>query len=467
MPNFWDKYDKDINELAGNISNITRFDNYQEAYDDLQKYKDEEDQFNRVGELRRKLKSVDRSQIPQYRDEDTPQLNSDYFEMLPPDKLPPELDDYEKYAKFIEEQKDPNKQVKSFDDYLSTLGIKDAFMQTYPGAYKVGKKQVPLTEEEQEEAMFKQAGLSPEDAAFFKEYENKSVKPHNKALDQFMLQYGPQLRSMGSMGNTYEDELKKQVEGLKLDETAPVKYDVSVDEKSGNIVYTNPLDPNDRQIVKYANVEKPPTTKEWDIFEDENGKPYYGERVFKNGKWSVEYRDELNKKEVDDYSVYKQKRDKEGIYAPKVGSTGRRHSSGRQDKITDSEARDIIAYESADENQKAEYRRIAELTNNKQMLAEFDKIDNGGSTNNSGNNDYSVDLDGADEYEKQLYDGANEDQKAALQGVEKWFAGTIKAWGRADLTPDEWRNEIGQEAWNDLEFEIVKELFRKKFGEDY
>ena len=67
---------------------------------------------------------------------------------------------------------------------------------------------------------------------------------------------------------------------------------------------------------------------------------------------------------------------------------------------------------------------------------------------------------------KEIYDNANDDEKTALANVDNFKSDVIKAWGRADLTPADWRKEILEEQWTALEEKIIRKFFKQQFGED-
>lgn len=80
-----------------------------------------------------------------------------------------------------------------------------------------------------------------------------------------------------------------------------------------------------KKITEPVEKEKEFTTKNWEIFLDESGNPYYGERTNKNGKIQIEFRDNLNKAELDDWNYDNQLKEKK--LAPPTRS-GPRRSSG-------------------------------------------------------------------------------------------------------------------------------------------
>jgi hypothetical protein len=324
---FWSKYAGPINELQGNVSDITRYDNYEKAVNELKQYKQQFDDLNRVGTLRQKLAQTTGAELPEFREEDISVPNVDYFDMLPEEQIPQELRDYTDYMDRYTDPKtkEYTKEV-TFDDYLTTLGKKEEFLKNYPNAFKTGKKQVPMTKEELEQARYKMAGFTDEDTEFFTQNAGKEgeVADFNKILENLALKYGPMLRSSGSMGNQYEEQFGKELQSMLLQEPEKTKFETYVDKESGEVVYFDPYNPLNVHSVKYANKEKPPTTKNWKVFEDSEGNPYHGEWVYQNGEWVIEKKAELNKKEMEDYSSYKDKRDKTGVYTP----TGRRGYTG-------------------------------------------------------------------------------------------------------------------------------------------
>lgn len=84
-----------------------------------------------------------------------------------------------------------------------------------------------------------------------------------------------------------------------------------------------------KKITEPVEKEKEFTTKNWEIFLDESGNPYYGERTNKNGKIQIEFRDNLNKAELDDWIYNNQLKEKK--LAPPVRS-GRRGGYGSPKK---------------------------------------------------------------------------------------------------------------------------------------
>src|SRR3990167_882873 len=352
MASWWEEnISGKLSDLAGGVSDITRFGNYQEALEDLEKLRDKEQKLKRVADLSKRLNSFDRSKIPQTREEEVDELNLDYFDMLSPEEMPKELTDYENYVKYAQGE---GKEPASFDEYLGTLGKRESFMLERPTAYKKGKKQVPLTKEEQEEAWFTQAGLSPGDVSFFKEYEKESIGDYNKSLDEYYLEHGPRLRSMGSMGNTYEEDLKNRLSGMQLQEPEATKYSVTVDEKSGNLIYYNPLNPNDYRVVKYGEGVKKPEKNtimkyanmsldeamSLPVPEMENAIFYFSDAVRAGLK-----------KQFPKLQNIEDRAFNEGIYTKKTSSSSRRRSSGSSkgtdfskwttDKFADIDADDL------------------------------------------------------------------------------------------------------------------------------
>lgn len=97
--------------------------------------------------------------------------------------------------------------------------------------------------------------------------------------------------------------------------------------KDGQFIAINKKTFETKNITEPVQKEKEFSTKGWDIFLDESGKPYYGERVNKNGKVEIEFRDNLNAQELKDYQYDEDLKAKK--LAPPV-RTGRRTGGPRK-----------------------------------------------------------------------------------------------------------------------------------------
>lgn len=457
---FWDKYSGAINNLIGNISDITRYNNYVEAADKLREFKDRYDRMNKVNSIKRKLMQTDSSLLPQYSEEEKPVINNTWLEYLPADQYPDEVKNWADYVDMIKDDK--TKTIPGLDEYLTTLGIKEDFAKRYPQSFTNVKQQIPLTQDELEQKYYEMAGLTPEDVAFYKQYMNENLDEHNRGLKQFITDVAGGLRSMGSAGDMYLQALTGQSGMLQIPEIQPTKYTVIHDVKNGNLIYINPLDPNDRKIVKYANTDKLPTDEDWEIFEDADGNPYWGERVFKDGKWKIEKRDDLNKKESEDYEIYKQKRDKTGVYQYKktgrgrfgTGSKGVDYSKWEQSKFGEITSADLDKMKPYDLINLQKYQFFLNEDVRDKLVDILTGIESG--------NDIDV---------KDAYSGTPDPETGyddAQANVNVWISEITGMWGRNDLTKDEWRSEIGKHwgRFNYIEQAIIEEMFKDQFGEE-
>jgi hypothetical protein len=97
--------------------------------------------------------------------------------------------------------------------------------------------------------------------------------------------------------------------------------------KDGQFLAINKKTFETKNITEPVAKEKEFSTKGWGIFLDESGKPYYGERVNKNGTVEIEFRDNLNAQELKDYQYVEDLKAKK--LAPPV-RTGRRTGGPRK-----------------------------------------------------------------------------------------------------------------------------------------
>jgi len=100
--------------------------------------------------------------------------------------------------------------------------------------------------------------------------------------------------------------------------------------KDGQFFAINKKNFQVKNITEPAPKEKEFSTKNWDIFLDDSGKPYYGERVEKDGKVQIVFKDNLNKAELDDWNYDNELKAKN--LAPKTSSRapGRRTSGPKK-----------------------------------------------------------------------------------------------------------------------------------------
>lgn len=97
--------------------------------------------------------------------------------------------------------------------------------------------------------------------------------------------------------------------------------------KDGQYVAINKKTFQVKSILEPTPKEKKFDDSNWKIFLDEKGQPYYGERVEKNGKIQIEFRDNLNQEELNDWNYNNDLKAKK-LAPPTSGRGPGRRSSG-------------------------------------------------------------------------------------------------------------------------------------------
>lgn len=374
MPGALDKflglYGGDVQELLGNVSDLHVTDNYREAMDKLNSMDAEKERVAKFYDMYNRLQGVDDNMVPKEREIEEQSFNYDDPRMYQSDN---ELN--KRYADYVENYKkvNPDKEVMAFDKYVEAIpGLKDQL--SVEGYYKTGKTKQSLTPEERQAEKYRLAGFEEQDIADYEQMLNEKLNQddYNRKLQNLVYKYYPMLTSQGSkkdqMAKLFEKQAGEKVLSIKQGQNGEWKFEI----EGGNVIKYNPK--TGQYSVSTLGKQEKETTKGWDIFEDANGNPYWGERVNKDGKWGIEFRSELDPAEKRDYEQNLQ------IKSNKLEKSGRqprgsRGPRGRVDKITSNEADEIMKYDDADNLTKAEMRQKAELMGNKQVLAEYDKID--------------------------------------------------------------------------------------------
>jgi len=121
----------------------------------------------------------------------------------------------------------------------------------------------------------------------------------------------------------YGEPYAKSLDRLYTDMMSTPKTDWEIKEgKDGEFIAINKNTLQTKQLTTAKPKDKEFSQKNWDIFLDDNNEPYWGERSDKSGKIQIEFRDKLNKAELDDW--LKSKEDK-----TKSSGTGRSRSYSR------------------------------------------------------------------------------------------------------------------------------------------
>jgi len=272
--------------------------------------------------------------------------------------------------------------------------------------------------------------------------------------------------------------LKERLNALSLPADQKEDYQIEVDKESGTATYINKNNPGDIKTVKYGDpkVKKPgePKFNPNLIDKDEEGKLFYYAMVYdpESGttkKVNVGY---LSDFESQNYQTALDKKQKTG------SSRNRSRSSSKKTtfdagKIPPSKlgsmTPDDIADMSTDE--------LTSLWENKNLLSPNTR---GAIAEKLKKEDLTADdtPDGPMGPEEPdlalgLQDAMDEtddyDEKTAMRNVDNFFDSVVKDWGRADLTPNQWRDEIDQEknTFTDAEWNLILALFKKYTGESY
>lgn len=488
MPDFLDQYTPQIKELIGNIDDVYSLDDFDKAMEKFGAIKQYKQDVQRFGQLKNKYLGVDLNSIPMDREVDTETINPDYLNLLPEDMMPSSVKEYTAYQDRLKgEDGNFTQQPIAFDEYIKTIpGYYDDLKTNHPGAFKTVKQKQALTDEELQQAYDLATGMTPEEIKWYKENEGKfTPQQANEVLMQMISQTAPTLQSSGSLGNTLSERYKNEGMMQMLNDKK-TEYKTHFD-NNGNMIYFDPTDPTKFKVVQYG--------KGKSEFTDDINKVGYrivekdGKYVYQfpsEGGW-VDSKLEATPEQYDAYNTtltdkglsYEDKREINSSF--KTTRTPRRRKVGSNNVNFGNFKPGDFSKMTIESLDKLSVGDLSELKKYKKYLPndvkrEFEKRIQSGSldtedsmddnTNtNSQSFQYAGELLPAND-RKELYDGANEDEKQALANVESFFNDVVTAWGRNDLTPEEWRNQIGQQEWTDLEYAIVKNLFKKYAGEE-
>lgn len=482
------RYGTDLNQAIGYGEDIQRFGTFKEANQFLEGVKQKREQVEKFGNIMNKLNYIDWNNVPVQKQVEEVGINEQHPDFINPENSQnPAIKGWYEYKKKFEETDDQgNKKVQGtplgFMEYLSYYPeLQGQIPEQY---FTKSAKNVDMTPDEYKLAALKSAGLSDEEIAFYEQNKQTidSVDNYNKQVKSYLNGIIPTIKSrFGTMGDIYGQQLESTANDMLIPQSTPIKNQWKIEYKDGKIIKVN----NSTGTYSVTDIEgtKKSDPKNWGVFIDEDGsvtgkkgEPFWGERTQgKDGQYKIEYRDVLNKQERDDWQADNDKRDKTGVYTPKT-NTGRRTRTGSKKKfsVSNMDASEMKKIKPSDIGTKYKtIEELEELEKNGEWLTEEtrDAIaaykDQGEvkeietKNDNMGKDSYAYNI------KEDIYKGADDEEKVALQSVQSWFDNTIKAWGRNDLTADQWREEISQEQWTDLEFEIIKDLFKQATGENY
>lgn len=306
MPGAFDKfleqYDPDIQKLLGNVDDIRVTNKYSDALNEINGMDAERQRIDKFYNLAGKIKGIDPNMVPNYNTVEEMQFNYDDPRIYQSDN---ELN--AKYADYVNNWKTANKKdagYMSFDKFIEAVpGLKDQMVTE--GYFTKQEKQVPLNEQDMQQKIYETAGFTPEDIALYEEGLKSpdifNQDRYNEKLQNMAYKYYPQLMSKGSRGNSLQDMLGERLKGKILNVKQGKNNEWKFEIENGHVIKYNTG--TGEYSVTNISKDKEATTKNWEIFEDDNGNPYWGERVEKDGQWQIEHRAELNKAEKRSYET--------------------------------------------------------------------------------------------------------------------------------------------------------------------
>lgn len=496
----FDQYGNDIEQGQGILSDWKAADNYETARKELNDIAQGKAYSKRFSDLSNRINmftmSGDLDKVPMHKTEDRIGINPDHPDFLPLydrsiEAKNPVVKEYLDY--FDNASKIPDKKPLQFTEYLDHYPQLKELMT--PQHFKNTPVEIPMTDKEFDIASYHAAGFNDDDIDFLKKaMQNKdalSEDDYNNKIKKMVYGAYPYLMSKGSKGDVYAKMLGLQGEDAKIVPQKKDKNEYQFLIKDGKLIR------GDKNTGKYSVDDIDPNAddtdpKDWKVFTDENGdygepgSQFLGERVKqKDGSYKIVFRDKLNKRELDDETAREHKRDRTDEYAPTGRNNGTRRRRGPSSKketkfntwkpedFKKLKTTDLDSYDIGELNKLKDYKKLlpkdvqdALKTKLKgQMSSDDNTGDNTG--DNSGTKKGNLkNQKGMGEYERNHLEGANENEKTAMNNVNGWIKDTIKQWGRNNLTADEWKKEIYDENWDDTEWEIIKQYYKDKFGTD-
>jgi hypothetical protein len=476
MPGGFDEFinnsGQDILEAIGNLEDYIKIPrDYEEAMNDINREKQKQEKVRKYWDIANKINMIDYDSLPLTKKMETDVFNPSHPDFVMMDKSDnPAVQSYYQYITNLNETNEDGTlkypEAKSID-FRTYLDMNPNLQQYItPQHYTKQTNEIALTPEEYEMNAYKSAGLTDDDIAFYKENKNSidTISSWNQKVQNMIYSLAPGLKSKfgkrdlsgqlsvkGSQLLLPEQVQQKHKYGFKEVGDKMLKYD----ETTGNY-----------KVIDIPGLKKKETTKEWEYFIDEDGsltgekgKVFWGERVQdESGKWKIEYKSDLNEQEMKEYQNEMDKMNKTGVYAPK-GRTGRRRGSSRGVNFSSWKPEQFknLTQEQIDNLSVGD---LKELTGYKKYLSSDIKDYLSKKTSS-----ISDEENEEGNYWEAIYSGAGDDnEKQSMRNVQNWIWDTVHQWKRSDLTEEQWRDEVYQENWSDLEFEIAKKILKDKFN---
>lgn len=380
------KNEPEINQAIGFLEDEGRTDSYRTFSKELEKLRGQRENESKFGNILLKMQQpVDYNAIPMEKDVENVSINPNHPDLVTPDASQnPVIQQYNAYKKKFDETDEAGNKVQktqplSFEEYLSYYPELKAGLND--GYFIKSTKKVPMTQEEYDRAVDMQRGLTDEERAFYEQ--NKGVlkgrNSYNERVRNFINQSVPQVMSrVGKKGDMYAKMLQGQGEDMMLPESEQPKNSWDISIKDGKVIKMNKQS-GQYSVSDIPGMQKKSDQKNWDVFIDEDGsvtgtqgKPYYGERVEGDGgKFKIEFRDNLNKQEVDDFNAGNDKRDKEGVYAPKITKSRRGPGSNKRFSVSKMDVDEMKKIKPGDIGSKYKtVEQLEELQKNKEYLSQ-------------------------------------------------------------------------------------------------
>lgn len=511
-----------INELFGHVDNAIVKDNYSEALNILnEKHKSDTD-YIKWKSINDKMRGVSLSEDegynvnkginytdPEIKNTEAYKKFSEYLtNTIPSPAETTAMTEGRREQGTSQGNVSPTGQL-SFEDFIS----RDPVMQNEINAKFMKETKTPLTEEEYRRKEFQKAGLTDEDMNFYGTYKPPFASEYNKELTDFFTEYQDKLDSSGSYGNKYQKLLAEKLGSMQRTDEQPMKkthqfhdgYEFTYDEY-GNQIGIKKLPEkekdfklsSDAEIKEYTDADG---TVKYGIFEPDGVSNDAGYQGWKFTGVSSTQRDFERQEGI-------------GEFEAKSKGTGRsrgRGRSGRSGKGTSDEGNS--------EMDKDNIKLLKEFAKMKEESVavgwqEYSKKNNYGNAKSDkyeetlrvlqqrfpdqdidalANDLYKQDFKSKGKFKNETewlesktsgprafnkfgqkdlndaYNNADEDEKTAIANVNNFFNSIVKAWGRADLTPDQWRDEIEQDKNNfsDAEWNLILATFKRYTGENY
>ena len=323
---------KVIEDIFGSLDNIVVRNNYKEYMRTLDTYDQQYRSFLAYNETKNKMDTMPIT------NEDAKNLYKQASDFIPDWEKNEELTKSEPYLKYQQSlQSGPGTTQESYLNYLTKNNPDEALRLKQSGL--IQSKTIDPTADEIKQ--YKLGKLAPEEQALYKKYEANPIKPgeYNRNLSEMIFKSYPRLVSEGSLGSSLADIFSQQGSQLQIPQQKTTFEDKEI---GGEIVRVY----NDGRVVplynSLKNREQKQTTKDWEIFQKEDGTPYWGERVNKDGKWSIEYRNDLNPEEKFNYDIEHEQKTKTGPYTPYHPGSRRSPKIQKEQSDTQNQAEKLL-----------------------------------------------------------------------------------------------------------------------------